>query len=257
MLVRTATLAAATIALAGCGGGGAARPAPPPLLSQRCSSRGAGVEAETFWFNAADGTRLDAAEVGSGERGVILLHEAPADLCDWAPYAKTLARRGFHVLLVDLRGYGLSRGAPIGERGARADVRAAVEALKARGARKIALVGASYGGATAMVAAPSLGNAVAGVASLGGELVLHEGGNDELNALDAVRKLHVPFLVLASKDDHWLLGPEARTLVRAAASRDKQVVVYPGYRHGWDLLYKPPTRPADTVLGEFLRRVTE
>jgi alpha-beta hydrolase superfamily lysophospholipase len=71
-----------------------------------------------------------------------------------------------------------------------------------------------------------------------------------------VKRLHVPFLVLASRNDHWLLGAEARKLVSAAGSRDKQVVVYPGYRHGWDLLYMPPRKPADTALVAFLRRVT-
>src|SRR5262245_42643588 len=131
MAVRTATLALLTLALAGCGGSGSrsASPAPPPPLPRRCGSRGAGVDAKTLWFRAADGTRLDGAELGSGERGVVLLHESPADLCDWAPYAKSLAARGFHVLLVDLRGFGLSHGAPAGARGARADVRGAVDEL--------------------------------------------------------------------------------------------------------------------------------
>lgn len=214
------------------------------------------MDAKTLWFRAADGTRLDGAEVGFGKRGVILLHESPADLCDWAPYAKSLATRGFHVLLVDLRGYGLSRGAPDGARGATADVHGAVDELKSLGATKVALVGASYGGATAMVAAPTMGSAIAGIANLSGETVLHEGSADELNALAAVKRLHVPFLVLASRNDHWLLGAEARKLVSAAESRDKQVVVYPGYRHGWDLLYMPPRKPADTALVAFLRRVT-
>jgi len=51
-------------------------------------------------------------ELGGGARGVILLHESPADLCGWAPDGETLAERHFHVLLVDLRNFGLShRGA--------------------------------------------------------------------------------------------------------------------------------------------------
>ena len=257
MALRTATLLLLTLTIAACGGGKSASPPAPPSLGKRCGSRGAGVHAKTLWFRAADGTRLDGAELGSGDRGVILLHESPADLCDWTPYGKSLAAHGFHVLLVDLRGFGLSRGAPNGAPGARADVRGAVDELKSLGARKVVLVGASYGGATAMVAAPSLGSAIAGLANLSGETVLHEGGADELNALAAVRRLQVPFLVLASRDDHWLLGSEARKLVAAAASRDKRAVVYPGYRHGWDLLDVPPTKPADAVLVAFLRRVTQ
>jgi len=257
MVVRTVTLAALAFVVGGCGGAKhSAVPAPTPL-PQRCSSRGQDVDARTLWFRSADGTRLDGAVLGRGGRGVVLLHESPADLCDWAPYAKTLAARGFHVLLVDLRGFGLSKGFPSGSRGARADVRGAVDELRSLGARRIALVGASYGGATAMVAAPALGSEIVGVANLSGELVLHQGGADELNALAAVRRMHVPFLVLASRDDRYLLGSEARQLVRAAGSKEKQVIVYPGYRHGWDLLYMPPVRAADAALVGFLRRVTE
>jgi pimeloyl-ACP methyl ester carboxylesterase len=256
MCLRTAIVALLVLALAACGGGGESAPPAPPPLAQRCGSRAAGVDAKTLWFRASDGTRLDGAEVGSGDRGVILLHESPADLCDWAEYAKSLAARGFRVLLVDLRGFGLSRGAPSGARGARADVRGAVGELKSLGAAKVALVGASYGGATAMVAAPALGSEIAGIANLSGETVLHEGGADELNALAAVKQLHVPFLVLASRDDRYLPGSDATKLVASAASRDKRVVVYPGYRHGWNLLYMPPRKPADTVLVAFLRRIT-
>src|SRR6266542_2818510 len=166
----------------------------PTTSASARASRSAYAAARTLWFRSADGTRLDGAVLGRGGRGVVLLHESPADLCDWAPYAKTLAARGFHVLLVDLRGFGLSKGFPSGSRGARADVRGAVDELRSLGARRIALVGASYGGATAMVAAPVLGSEIVGVANLSGELVLHQGGADELNALAAVRRMHVPFL---------------------------------------------------------------
>ena len=90
-------------------------------------------------MKASDGTKLDGAEAGSGERGVVMLHESPADLCGWEPYGAELVRQGFHVLLVDLRAYGLSQRGPYGgRRGAVADVRGAVDELKHRGAKQVA-----------------------------------------------------------------------------------------------------------------------
>src|SRR5262249_47504715 len=147
-------------------------------LAKRC---GTNVKARTLWFRASDGTRLDGAELGSGPRGVIMLHESPADLCGWAPYGARLAPHGFHGLPLHPRGYGYSARGPYGgPRGAIADVRGAVSELRRLGAKRVALVGASYGAVNAMVAAPSLGSGIVGVATLSGELDLGEGSSTEL-----------------------------------------------------------------------------
>jgi len=231
--------------------------AAPPSLATRCWTN---VKARTLWFRASDRTRLDGAELGSGPRGVVMLHESqPADLCGWAPYGATLARRGFHVLLVDLRGSGLSARGPYGgPRGAIADVRGAVTELKRLGAKRIALVGASYGGVNAIVAAPALRSRIAGVASLSGELDLGEGSSTELNALATVKHLRVPLLVLGSRDDRYLDVADARRLVRAATHAHPTLVEFDGSVHGWDLLSSTPQKTrADRALETFLRRVTQ
>ena len=253
------TLLAAALLLAGCGGkrAGPAAPAPPPALAKRC---GMGFsDARTFWFTAADGTRLDGAVLGRGPRGVVLLHEAPADLCGWAPYGERLARAGFYVLLVDLRGYGLSRrGRQGGPRGAVADVPGAVDELTRLGAKRVVLVGASYGGATALVAAPDLGSRIEAVASLSGELVLGRGSSTELDAIAAVKRLRVPLLVLGSREDRYLNAVEARQLVRAAHSTHATLAEFDGTFHGWDLLSVSPERQrANRILLAFLRKATE
>jgi pimeloyl-ACP methyl ester carboxylesterase len=249
-------LVVAVVLLAGCGGG-RAQPVvhrkPPPPLAQRCG--GTHVRSRSLWFPASDGTRLDGAELGSGDRGVILLHESPADLCGWEPYAEVLARRHLHVLLVDLRAYGLSSRGPYGGRpGAIADLRGAVDELKRLGAKRVALVGASYGGVNALVAAPALDSRISGVASLSGELSL----GDDFDALAAVRHLRVPLLVMGSRDDRYLDAADARKLVRAAATTQKSLVEFDGTFHGWDLLYDAPQhRHASDVLVGFLTRATE
>ena len=250
-------LLAAVLVLAGCGSehSHAAPSAPPPTsLAERCG--GTHTKWRTLWLHAADGTRLDGAVTGTGGSGVVFLHESPADLCGWEPYGATLARRGFRVLLVDLRAFGLSgRGRYGGKRGGVADVRGAVHELKRLGAKRVALVGASYGGATALVAAPALGSQIAGVASLSGELALP---NAQLNALATVPRLRVPLLVLGSRGDPYLDAADARRLLRAAGPKQKTLVEFDGTSHGWNLLGDASTRTrADRELVAFLRRVAQ
>jgi pimeloyl-ACP methyl ester carboxylesterase len=253
--VSRLAIVVAALALAGCGGKHAETVKGPPLpsIANRCST--AHASWRTLWFRASDGTLLDGAEAGSGDRGLVMLHESPNDLCGWEPYAAVLAHRGFHVLLVDLRAYGLSRRGPYGgERGAIADVRGAVAELKALGGKRVALVGASYGGVTAFVAAPALGSDIAGVASLSGELDL---SNANLNALAAAPKIRVPLLIMGSRKDPYLDETDARRLARAASDTHAQVVEFDGAEHGWDLLAGTHERRAYSVLVGFLRRVTE
>ena len=140
----------------------------------------------------------------------MFLHESPNDLCGWEPYAAEVAKRGFHVLIVDLRAFGLSQRGPYGGvRGAVADVQGAVGELKDLGAKRVAVVGASYGGATAVATAPQVGSGVAGIVSMSGELDL---ASAQLNALAAVPKITVPLLIMGSRKDHWLDEEDARTI---------------------------------------------
>ncbi len=247
-------LALLALLLAGCGGKHAETVKRPalPAVAARC---GAHAQWRTLWFKASDGTLLDGAEAGRGDRGLVLLHESPSDLCGWEPYGAVLSHRGFHVLLVDLRAFGFSRRGPYGGmRGAVADMRGAVDELKQLGAKRVALVGASYGGVTALVAAPALGSTIAGVASLSGELAL---GNAGLNALAAMHAIQVPLLVMGSRKDPYLDEQDARQLVRAATATDAQLVEFDGGEHGWDLLSSTHKRRAYAALVGFLRRVTE
>jgi hypothetical protein len=76
-----------------------------PSLGSRC---GGHVSATVGWFRASDGVQLDGAALGSGKTGVVLAHESPANLCGWVPFAQTLSRNGFRVLLFDHRNFGMS-----------------------------------------------------------------------------------------------------------------------------------------------------
>ncbi len=77
-----------------------------PQPSSRCGAPN--VNATVLRFPAADGTQLDGVLVGSGPAGVVLLHQHPADLCGFWPYAVYLSKRGLQALAIDLRCYGES-----------------------------------------------------------------------------------------------------------------------------------------------------
>jgi alpha-beta hydrolase superfamily lysophospholipase len=252
---RAAAAALLAIAVAGCGGShealGAKGPSTLPSLDSRCGSR---VDAKVGWFHASDGVPLDGALLGKGNTGVVLAHESPADLCGWVPYAQVLSRAGFRVLLIDHRGSGYSPPAkdPASQGRYSNDLEGAVSELKEDGAHSVFLMGASFGGVTSMAAAPRLGSKIAGVVSVSGETSL---GTGDLDALAAMPRLHVPFLILGSREDGYLPVSDARELLRRAASTHKRLVLFPGGDHGWDILTISQSRArASRIVIDFLHR---
>ena len=87
----------------------------------------------------------------------------------------------------DLRRHGFSEGRH-NHRRAAADLAAAVRAVRALGARKVVVIGASLGGIATLVAAPSLTPALAGVVSVSGPAAIA----GQLNALPVVPTIRVP-----------------------------------------------------------------
>ena len=237
--------------VASCGGGGSKQSVPkqpPPALAQRCGDDAKGVDAKRVWFRASDGSLLDGAEVGDGDVGVVLAHESESDLCPWLPFAKTLAGHGYRAFAFDFRGSG-SSPAQFAARATRndLDVVAAAAELRRLGAKKVFLVGGSLGGAAVLAAAPEADPRPAGVISLSGEPQL-------LGALQAAPTIEAPLLVLIARNDGYSSVADNRSLVAAAASSDKRLVVYPEDWHGWDLLYHAPYKDrVNALVLDFLR----
>jgi alpha-beta hydrolase superfamily lysophospholipase len=226
--------------LAGCGGsslelenGGA------PSLATTCGTLPAGLAASTYFLRTSDGVRIYAAAAGTGSKAVVLVHESGAGLCGWVPTMRWLSEKGIRAVAIDLRGYPPSdsprlaiyhRYAP--------DIQAAVDAAHDLGAKDVFVMGASLGGAATVAEAPKL-ERVAGVISLSGELELPTA---ELDAIGAAPHIKLPFLFVGSEADPYVVGSEARRLYRAVGSRDKQVHVFEGGYHGWDILDVAPDR---------------
>ena len=168
------------------------------------------------------GAKLDAAVFGEGPVGIVLAHESDGSLCNWASIAPELAAKGYQVLIYDF-----GEPATVAD-----DMHAATKKIRELGAKKIILGGASLGGTVALMMAPRERNFV-GAFSLSAPDVY---GNTE--GLPAVRRFRAPVLFVAAEDDADF-AEDARRLYRAAASRDKKLLIVPGSEHGTALYGGP------------------
>src|SRR5262249_22935820 len=216
-------------------------------------------------IRASDGVRLAAIEAGSGERGVVLIPELwAAGKCGWWDYATYLAARGFRVVLFDHRCTGESSCPPSGTAptGLTSDIQGAVMRLRQQGATAIALLGASQGGAEALITATLPQRGVTGVAALSADELSASlaAGPYPAPAQVAAARLRLPVLFAVAEGDPYVSVQQTRQLYQEAGSRRKQLVILgPDQGHGWDLLTAQPdgSRPnfSRTLLA-FLRTVT-
>lgn len=182
---------------------------------------------------------------------MLLVPESPpGSVCGWLPYIRTLEDAHLRFLSVDYRGTG---GSPV-EHGRAAnafgrDLSAAIGQLRAEGAKKVILLGASFGAAAAMTYGPRL--SINGIVSLSGETALPEYG---VNAIRDLPRLHVPLLIVDSRHDGYLSVGAARRLLRRVGTSDKQLKLFPGTWHGWEIVEDAPYAPhARTAILDWIR----
>ena len=158
-------------------------------------------------------------------------------MCQWLRYARRLSAKGYRVLIFDFRNHGLSQRVGYGRRSWRypADVAAATRFIRARGARKVLLVGGSMGGTAVLAAGANIDPPVDGVVSLSAALSV-SGADAEA----AVPRLRVPVLYLAARDDAaGGFAEHAQALYDATASSEKTIELLPGAAHGVSLVSSP------------------
>jgi dienelactone hydrolase len=212
--------------------------------ASRCGT--ATTKATLVRFQAADGTSLNGVLVGRGSVGVVLAHQYPSDLCGFWPFATYLAKRGLRALAIDLRCFGRS-ACPEGDARGRVveDLDAAAAELRRRGVTRVALVGASMGGAAVLIAGTKLQPPVAAVVSLSGEAdPTNLVGGIPLHAGAVVDQLTVPTMFVVATNDRYVSVQETRTMYRAVKSDAKRLEVLSGDfdgGHGWALLKNPAT----------------
>lgn len=237
--VPTVVLTIATgVALAAAAGAATERTIHPECVK-------AGDHAKTVFFRTSDRVKLAGVLLGKGPKGVVLAHQSRGDLCWWLPFARTLARAGYHVLPFDFRGYGESQR--VNREDLAADVAAAGQTLRLAGVKTVVYMGASMGG-TASLAASARTPAPAGVVSLSGPSVYHN-----MDAAATVARVDVPLLLMAAKGDRGF-SADQKTLYDAASTSDKQVALVAGFDHGVDLLTGRDRVRVKSLISAFLRK---
>ena len=231
MLARTlASALAALLVLAACAGAAASptavAPAPTPASPSPTPAP------RTVTFPAADGTILSGTLYGAGTSAVILSNMGDNDPAPWQAFAPLLAERGYTVLTYSFRFP--ARSPTFTSAMAQQsfdDLRAAITFVRAAGARRVALVGASLGGmASAKAAASEHADALVVLAApvdLDAFDFHVEAG--ELRAIDA------PKLLIGSKSDTTVPFADTQRMYDLAGD-PKQLYTYPGSAHGVKLL---------------------
>lgn len=224
----------AAAVVAGCGSHKEQHALPhAPSLSSTCGSVADGLHAAARWVLTSDGVRLYTAFAGKGSTTVVLAHESPpAVLCGWLPTIAWLESRGVATVAFDFRGSGRSDspGLPKYLRYA-PDLQAEVDAARDQGASRVVLMGASFGGAAVLANGTQL-HGVDAIVSLSGEQRIEA---RRLDAMVALPKLRTPLLVVHHARTATSTPPRRGNSWRAGSQR-KQLSLWPGAVHGWDLI---------------------
>jgi pimeloyl-ACP methyl ester carboxylesterase len=171
----------------------------------------------------------------------VLVPEAGGSgLCGWWPYAVSLARHHFRVLLFDPRCFGLSSCPRRGVGLLAADVTAAVALLHHQGCTAVEVVGASAGGSAALVAAAH-DRHITAIADLSGDENTTPMSKHRPRTADAAAgRIRQPTLIAVARDDPYVTVHAERAIASALATPRKRLLVEPNRAgHGWDMLANP------------------
>jgi pimeloyl-ACP methyl ester carboxylesterase len=218
----------------------------PQVLSERCLTKAERKHAVSF--RTTDGFTLGGVVLGRGSVGVVLGHEKGGDLCNWLPFARVLAGSGYRVLALDFRGHGSSQLVRANLKAFRLDrdFLAAAKLLRARGATRTVLMGASMGGTGALVAAAAMQPQPATVVVLSSPTDF-----STLDARPAVARVHSPTLYAVGKDD-FCCTQEMRDLYDAASAPVKHFELFDTGAHGTQLLKGSTGTQARELILRFL-----
>jgi pimeloyl-ACP methyl ester carboxylesterase len=215
-----------------------------------CSGVPVPAGAQQRVVTAPEGSAINTVWLGSGPRTAVLLHQTDGNgLCGMLFYAAYLAAHGVRTVSMDLCGYGQSFCQLPGQQDPILAVTAVVDALRADGARRVALVGASMGGSLAVHAG----------ARVGADVVVDLSGPASFNTSDIKQDaptITMPILIAFGKATDPTDLKAVQSELAAMPTTKKQLVRYPA-GHGVDLLLDPETRHLTPLAGKVLSWVQQ
>lgn len=177
---------------------------------------------------------LDVGVIGDGRATVVLSNQLDEGLCSWLEFATELERAGYTAIVYD---YGEAGPGP-------AEAVAIASWLDRRGFEPVALMGASVGATSSILAAgeePRLVDAVVSVSAV----------KDILPGVAAAAgRVRAPTLLLATRDD-VPSDTDLGKLERAISVPGSEAELLRGYEHGTDLIAEAQ---ASELALEFLDR---
>ena len=210
-------------------------------IATRSATATATPEPGTFYFTTDDGVTLSGKIVGTGTTAIVLSAQDGYPSMFWEPLATQLADRNYLVMTYNYRGVAPSQGRYDTDALDR-DLRAAIEAVRAKGATKIVLIGAGAGSlVTAKVSATTRPTAIV--------ILSTPISWDGLTVSDAeIGAITAPKLFVGGKDDRPNSVASLQRLYDAAP-QPKELLLYPGDHHGIDFFGAPDTKD------DFLQRL--
>ncbi|MEM0087593.1 MAG: alpha/beta hydrolase [Thermofilum sp.] len=142
------------------------------------------------FFTTSDGVKIHYELLGEGERVIALLNGIAMNTAGWGFQTEALKKAGFRVLLHDMLGQGSSEK-PRGEYSLERHVLDLKELLDHLGIEKASLVGISYGGKVALLAALLIPSYI-----------------DKLVVLNSS---HTVDRALIARVDRWILGSRLKS----------------------------------------------
>jgi hypothetical protein len=222
MVVRSRPAALVVSLAAGacaCGGGTATPPRAtgPPDPLDHCKSAGPGWRP----LEATGATGAPAARLGRGRVGVVFANDSINDACSWSAEARALAGHRYAVAVFKAsRGLESDQAVTVGA------------ALRAAGARRVVLIGASVGARAVLQAGVAHPRGVVGLVALSAERTVTTSPGD---LLPDMRRVRLPVLSIGSRGDPLTkYGRDTRALDEAIA-HDRMLLVS-GSEHGVELL---------------------
>ena len=193
-------------------------------------------------------SKLAGIVYGSGTTGIVFAHQSDGTSCDWMPYAKKVAAKGFRALAFDFGGYGASL---LNDGDIVSDVVAAAAYLRATGVTQVILIGASMGGTAVLVAAGRITPRVAGVVSLSSPATL-----GTAHTLDEIPHLTMPLLLICGNQDTRFVEDVQAEYKAATRASHRELVLSDSIVHGYRLVSSDALKDAKAVaaLTAFLAR---
>lgn len=200
-----------------------------------------GVAHEMLWFRAADGERISGLMLRpdrAPKATLLMLHGSGGNAARYVPIARPAVAAGYQVLIVDWRGFGLTKGTP-GHLNVLSDSQAVLDQFRARPevqGKPLALWGLSMGGQVALELARRNPGAFDAIVLEGAVTSFRDIASDSspkfmrpllwvlvkgpYNGIDSVRTLdRIPKLFIQSQDDANVPRHRGQALHAAATGR--------------------------------------